>query len=296
MEEENLQGSLEELGIPAETTAPEGVLTPAAIKTVSFTQTRPRGYHFTEVEEFVDGVDHALTYYADALHQRDLDVHKLGRYADRLKVNNANLEQQLTSLTFKLEQRLVKETDSEVETLVAANKKLQERIMELEAANANSPADIEPTNVDEYVEQIEALTAANISLQQKITELENLPTPEPTGTYDSNEVADLLVAQTTLQARIDELEAKELATQQWEKEAQAYVLEVEEQLEAYKNAYESLVKQTQQQEYTTPVEEPVLEVEVETPVVEPTPTPQPQTNVPGVDPVKFPNIRPEDLY
>lgn len=310
MDNQNLEGSLEELGIPAETVLPEGILTPAAIKTVTFTQTRPRGYHFTEVEEFVNGVDHTLTVYADLLHQRDLDIHTLGRLADRLKVDNANLEFQNNSLAIKAEQKLVNDTDSEVQTLMEANLALQARITEME--NATEAVVVHNDYDREELEaQVASLLAANAALQEQLNTVEHT-VEAATGEYTSEEVADLIVSNQQLINRVTELEAREAATEQWEKDAQAYVADLEAQLEAAKAAnvapaavapvnelpvVEIYTETPVAVETVQPQVEAVVEALNEIPLVEETivaPAPAPQQNT-GIDRNLFPDIRPEDL-
>ena len=131
-----IPGLLEELNIPSETTLPENILTPAMLNSVAFTQTKPKGYHFAEVEEFVEAVKTTVKSFADIIHQRDKDIYKLALEADRLKVENYNI----TTDKNKLEIKTGIQADEEVALLAEENKKLKAKIAEMENQPSQSPA------------------------------------------------------------------------------------------------------------------------------------------------------------
>jgi cell division septum initiation protein DivIVA len=248
--EENIQGSLEELQIPSETVLPEGVLTPAHIKSVAFTQTKPKGYHFVEVEQFVEAVNQSLTVLADLLHQRDKDIYKLAVYADRLKANNLNLQVEKNNLEFKQEEKM----EDEVGLLMEANQKLQARIKELEAQPSVSPA----------------------------FALSDLP-----------EVEDLQRKIMELQTQLSQMQAKEKEIDEWYQQAEAYVENLETELEQYKKAYEAATSGNQPslpQNTTTSAPPPEVPQSPQQTVF-----PTHPNATPAVDTTMFPNIRPEDL-
>lgn len=93
---EQQTGALERMGIPVETTTPDGVMTSGAARSVRFRTSRPQGYAFGDVESFLfDHIIPSFEWYANVLHQRDLAVHKLGEYIDKLEVDILNLSAQL---------------------------------------------------------------------------------------------------------------------------------------------------------------------------------------------------------
>jgi len=158
-------GSLEQMGISVETNLPDGALTPAYAKGVKFTQTKP-GYHFREVEAYKESVDYTLEVYAALLHQRDLDVHRLGGELDRSQVDIKNLQNQIEVYEFKGGIAQADATDDEVSSLLETNEQLRARIQQLEADNVAAAAQVAELNawadsVTEYVATLEAQVANN---------------------------------------------------------------------------------------------------------------------------------------
>lgn len=157
-------GSLEQMGISVETNLPEGVLTPAYAKGVKFTQTKP-GYHFREVEAYKESVDHSLEAYAALLHQRDLDVHRLGGELDRSQVDIKNLQNQIEVFEFKGGVAQANADDSEISTLLATNEQLRAKNQQLEAEKQAADNQIAELNkwaddVTQYVASLEARLAS----------------------------------------------------------------------------------------------------------------------------------------
>jgi hypothetical protein len=115
---EQQQGALERLSIPVETIPPENVMTAGQAHSVRFRVSSPSGYAYGDVESFLfDHIQPTLEWYADALHARDLAIHKLGELVDQLEVDQLNLSAQLDNkqLTDTLNMA-VDEADKEDET------------------------------------------------------------------------------------------------------------------------------------------------------------------------------------
>jgi hypothetical protein len=94
--EEPPVGSLERRGIAVETLIDPNVLTPGAAKSVHFRVSKPSGYSFQEVDDFVTNiVIPSIEWYAQVLYQRDKVVHTLGAELDKAEVDIKNLKSQL---------------------------------------------------------------------------------------------------------------------------------------------------------------------------------------------------------
>lgn len=174
---EQEQGALERLGIPVETTPPDGVMTSGQARSVRFRIGRPQGYAFGDVESFIfDHIQPTLDWYANALHQRDLAVHRLGELVDKLEVDLQNANAQLDNKQYNEALGVavdMAETDDETDVLLA-------RIKELERA----------------------LAAA----QQNQSDAVNAPIQAPDGEYYSREEVEGFIA-----AAVAEAEARKEA-------------------------------------------------------------------------------------
>lgn len=131
------QGSLERLGIPLETNPAEGVITEAAAKSMRFRVSRPEGYAYQDVESFIfDMLIPSLQWYSQALHSRDLAVHKLGEELDRVEVDNLNLKATLdqSQLNEAIKVSLVEnEAGEEVTQLIARVQQLEGQLAQAES-------------------------------------------------------------------------------------------------------------------------------------------------------------------
>jgi hypothetical protein len=168
---EQEQGALERLGIPVETTPPDGVMTSGQARSVRFRIGRPQGYAFGDVESFIfDHIQPTLDWYANALHQRDLAVHRLGELVDKLEVDLQNANAQLDNKQYNEALGVavgMAETDDETDVLMA-------RIKELERA----------------------LTTA----QQNQSDASNAPIQAPDGEYYSREEVEGFIASAVAEA------------------------------------------------------------------------------------------------
>lgn len=160
---EQQQGALERLGIPVETIPPESVLTSGQARSIRFRVSRPQGYAYGDVESFIfEYLLPTLEWYANALHQRDLAVHKLGELADILEVNNLNLQAQLDNKEYNEAIGVAIEEDensSDIDLLVARIKELEAQI-----AAGGGPENGEyysREEVEQYIATAEAEAAAS---------------------------------------------------------------------------------------------------------------------------------------
>lgn len=150
--DENL-GVLERKGIAVQTTPPEHILTAGKAKSIRFRVSRPHGYAYGDVESYqYDYVIPTLEWYAQTLHQRDLEVHALGEEMDRLEIDLANTKAQLDNKDYNEAVGLAVEEyekDSEAEVLLIKLDSLQAQLDEanrlLEAAHATGYSNPEGT-------------------------------------------------------------------------------------------------------------------------------------------------------
>lgn len=175
---EQQQGALERLGIPVETIPPDSVLTSGQARSIRFRVSRPQGYAYGDVESFIfEYLLPTLEWYANALHQRDLAVHKLGELADILEVNNLNLQAQLDNKEYNEALGVAIEEDensSDIDILVA-------RIKELEAqlASGGGPENGEyysREEVEQYIASAEAEAAASATANAETAYKQQLAT------------------------------------------------------------------------------------------------------------------------
>ena len=161
------QGSLERLGIPLETVPGEGVLTPGTVKAVRFRMSKPTGYAVKDVEDFVlDIVQPSLTWYSQALHQRDLAIHTLGEELDRAEVDLLNLRFQLQTTQYS----------ARVEEGVALNQDDKEMAALLDQLNTMREG---LSLADQKTEELTAYTQAQDEyIDQILAQLQNATQPQ----------------------------------------------------------------------------------------------------------------------
>lgn len=147
---------LEQMGISAESELPDGIKTPAEMKSVRFTVSTP-GYHFVEVEKYKETVDETLDAYADLLHKRDLDIHKLDESLARANVDLLNKNSQIEVLVAQNGMAQEAKNDEEVETLLQANQALKEEIKKLNQEHDITVAQL--TDLETYVAQLDGYVA-----------------------------------------------------------------------------------------------------------------------------------------
>lgn len=196
------QGSLERLGIPLETLPGEGVLTPGTVKAVRFRMSKPTGYAVKDVEDFVlDIVQPSLTWYSQALHQRDLAIHTLGEELDRAEVDLLNLRFQLqtTQYSARVEEGVaLNQDDKEMAALLVQLTTLQEsfNLSNQKTEELTAYAQAQDEYIDQILVQLQNVTSATEEKSSEpaprlavSTEVEENPV-YPTVAVKSQEVSD----------------------------------------------------------------------------------------------------------
>ena len=89
---------LRQFRINPETELHEDILTPSKIAKVRFRESSPKGFSFTDVEQFHRDVSISLQWYIKTLEQRDKDVHRLATEIDKYITDYQNLRFELEVL------------------------------------------------------------------------------------------------------------------------------------------------------------------------------------------------------
>jgi hypothetical protein len=215
---EQEQGALERLGIPVETTPPDGVMTSGQARSVRFRIGRPQGYAFGDVESFIfDHIQPTLDWYANALHQRDLAVHRLGELVDKLEVDLQNANAQLDNKQYNEALGVavgMAETDDETDVLMARIKELERALVTAQQNQSDtSNAPIQAPDGEYYSrEEVEGFIASAVAeaearkeaeiaergyyTQEQVEQILAEAAPAaPTGTVYSQEELDASIAE-----------------------------------------------------------------------------------------------------
>lgn len=177
------------MGITPETKLPEGILTPAKAKSIRFTQSKP-GYHFVEVEEFVEQVQLALTTYAKLLHERDLNIHDLDHELGRAQVDLRNKNSELEVYVAKQGIVQANVDDSEISVLLESNQDLLQKLNKAEAEKLELQNTLNELNAwaeeaEQHINTLESEKNQQVPLaQQTIPE----PIRQPQTPYTPNGV------------------------------------------------------------------------------------------------------------
>jgi len=223
---EQEQGALERLGIPVETTPPDGVMTSGQARSVRFRIGRPQGYAFGDVESFIfDHIQPTLDWYANALHQRDLAVHRLGELVDKLEVDLQNANAQLDNKQYNEALGVavdMAETEDETDILLARIKDLERQLAAaLQNQSDTAVAPIQAPDGEYYSrEEVEGFIAAAVAEAEARKEAEIAER----GYYTQEQVEQILAetaaptatgySQEELDASIAEAEARGKAAAQ----------------------------------------------------------------------------------
>lgn len=173
-ETQTQQGSLEKRGIQVETAIDENVLSPSAAKSVRFRTSKPSGYAYSEVDDFVRNiVQPSIDWYAQTLYQRDKVVHFLGSELDKAETDITNLKSQIQFLEYnsRIEQGISQNADDK--EMAALMSRLE--VSEAEAASLrqqleNQQSFIPVENENEKDAYIEQLVAQYNELTERYTQ------------------------------------------------------------------------------------------------------------------------------
>lgn len=119
---------LVQFSIPLNIDVPETVLTPSGIKSVRFSETKPKGFSMRQVEEFHKQTTDSVAFYTTALDLRNKHVHKLAEEVDKYKTDWLNAKYQLEMYS-GLERQVVTDADGNPLTEDQLSEQQQEVLM-----------------------------------------------------------------------------------------------------------------------------------------------------------------------
>jgi chromosome segregation ATPase len=126
---------LRQFRIKPETELNDDILTPSKIAKVRFRESSPKGFSFTDVEQFHNDVSRSLQWYIKALEQRDKDVHRLATEIDKYITDYQNLRFEIEVLQSSGGQAVVDGDGNYVTESQLSND--QRQIIELEKSIEN---------------------------------------------------------------------------------------------------------------------------------------------------------------
>jgi chromosome segregation ATPase len=121
---------LRQFMIKPETELGENILTPSKIAKVRFRESSPKGFSFTDVEQFHKDVSISLQWYIKTLEQRDKDIHRLATEIDKYITDYQNLRFEIEVLQSAGGQAVVDEQGNYVTESQLSDE--QRHIIELE--------------------------------------------------------------------------------------------------------------------------------------------------------------------
>lgn len=173
-ETQTQQGSLEKRGIAVETVIDENVLSPSTAKSVRFRTSKPSGYAYGEVDDFVRNiVQPSIDWYAQTLYQRDKVVHFLGSELDKAETDITNLKSQIQFLEYnsRIEQGISQNADDkEMAALMARLEVSEAEAASLRQQLENQQSFIPVENDSEKDAYIEQLVAQYNELTERYTQ------------------------------------------------------------------------------------------------------------------------------
>ena len=153
-------GSLERLGIPVETILDPNVLSPGTAKSVHFRVSKPQGYSFQEVDDFVENiVVPSIDWFTNMLYHRDKAVHTLGTMLDQAETDIKNLNGQLQFAEYNSQIKKgidLNADDKEVAALLDRLEAAESELARLRAGGAVVSDAPDTTELEKYIEQISA--------------------------------------------------------------------------------------------------------------------------------------------
>lgn len=256
---------LERLNVVAQTSIPEHVMSSRETKAVRFARSQP-GYYFPEVEQAMDNLSKTVSWYESALHQRDLDVHKLAQEADQLETALTNQRYQVESLSVTSSSILVDDNDqplsadsleAQLAVSLEENRTLREALEQKNGLVAQAKE-----YTDWQGNEIESLRAALLAYEQgeSVPSLTAAPAEENTGTTaeleesiraKEEEVATLAAQNAELATKVEGLHAQIAAAGGDESELSAAYTALQEWAEQVTPEYEDAIARITELEATT---------------------------------------------
>lgn len=204
---------LDRLGVSAQTSIPENVMSSREAKAVRFVRSTP-GYYFPEVEKAMEDLSKSLSWHESAIHKRDLDVHKLAQEVDQLETALTNQRYQVESLSVTSSSILVDENQQplsadslEAQLAIALEEKraAQEQVASLVAETQSLQALVDQAK--EYTEYQDGQIATLEEALAAAGQGEPAPLSLPPVPAQEDDALTLATLEAELSAKTAELEA-----------------------------------------------------------------------------------------
>jgi chromosome segregation ATPase len=216
---------LRQFRINPETELSDDILTPSKIAKVRFRESSPKGFSFTDVEQFHRDVSMSLQWYIKTLEQRDKDIHRLATEIDKYITDYQNLRFEIEVLQSSGGQAVIDDKGNYVTESQLSDD--QRQIIELEKLVENLNNKIH--SVDKELSDLQARhkeTVVRNEVLEKLARNTEAPAIVPAGGKTAEEI-------TVLE---EELEVY----RQWEKDVTIAYEEMENNLQLKDNEIESL--------------------------------------------------------
>lgn len=263
--------TLRALNIPLQTIPNDDIYSSQDIDIIQFQVSKPEGYFFGHVDEFVKSVKQTISWYEATLERRTSDIYRIVEELDRVTLAQVELRNELEEIhqqggvfvetagnTAALEAQIA-EKDAQIAQYVQAITEFETWAEQIEREKAET--DVWVTEATNYIQELEANSNGVADTQETDARIEQF----------KEEIASLeeqLQSLNTQTPGITEEEFQTLKDQhdqltQWSEEVQTYVQAIEEENAALKTAAES--SSNLQGEQTLASEEDVIDqVETET--------------------------------
>lgn len=222
--------TLRSMNIPLQVVPNDDVYSSSDIDHIEFQTSRPEGYYYGHVDEFVSSVKQSLSWYESALVKRNKDLHAVVEQLDATTLSLIELQSELDEIhsqggvfvtqsadepdTTSLQDKIA-ELEGEVTRLTRSLADYENWVKEAEAEKAETDKWIEQANA--YIQDLEANQQSTPEtshaddqeelelLKAQVAELQAISSQNENG-EESEEIAELRMQVTKLSEWIDEAE------------------------------------------------------------------------------------------
>lgn len=216
---------LRQFRIKPETELNDDILTPSKIAKVRFRESSPKGFSFTDVEQFHRDVSMSLQWYIKALEQRDKDIHRLATEIDKYITDYQNLRFEIEVLQSSGGQAVIDDKGNYVTESQLSND--QRQVIELEKLIENLNNKL--VSVDKELSDLRAKHTETV-VRNEVLEGLAKNHEAPVNLSASGKTADEITA----------LEEELIVYRQWEKDVTIAYEELENTLKAKDGEIDSL--------------------------------------------------------
>lgn len=165
---------LEEFGVDTGVYIDDNILTPDAVDAAEFSESEPRGFHYEDVEEFVERTSKSIRYYIKMIEDKNWGIHTLASEINEQRTAIDNLKFQLqihrakgVALVDEDGEYVTQENSVKAQSHQTDDTELQNRINDLEQELQSKE-----TEASELNSTVEDLTATVEQLQSDLQQLQ----------------------------------------------------------------------------------------------------------------------------